>query len=435
MFNILKSDKNEYMSVINVDLRYLCHDEEEWNEFVSALKKKYKYVESDTYGIISYYYKNDFLSEKQIKALVSTEYYDFNNRNHDNTWDVSEDSKILKLCEKPYTTTYLFMAVRLAIMQSHEKATEYLMCNMMNYYIWPDDVDTNFIYFDFEINKNLDVRGISFSDLYKVNIIDYIRKSINDDIYINIHLDEFYIPCKEFYEKKHFVHENLVYGYNDKSEEIFAYGIDNNHRYSQIKIKYDDFYEAFERGKYYAFCGAKYLIDKYPWPVTLLELKIEESKEKIDFNRFKGNLSDYVLGRGRKIEGRNLLWGNKANSFIINELKTGNKKNIIDFKTFQLLSEQKNVVFDACHFLVKKQKVTEKELCRLSLFLEKYKNVKKDFFLIKVEYMRMLTNEGKFNNMDYIICDSKNQKKILNMLECAVKKEDGIIKGFLEEMY
>ena len=60
--------------------------------------------------------------------------------------------------------------------------------------------------------------------------------------------------------------------------------------------------------------------------------------------------------------------------------------------------------------------------------MEKYKQVKKDFFLIKVEYMRLLINEGKFNNMDYIISNTKNQEKIVSMLESAVNNEVNIIR-------
>ena len=130
---------------------------------------------------------------------MATEYYEYSEINNKNVWINEKKSKELKLCDKPYTTTYLFMAVRTDIMQEYDFAKEYLMCNMMNYYIWPDDVDQNFIYFDFDINKYLNVKEVSFAELKEVNIINYIRENIDNNIYLNIHLDEFYIPCKELY--------------------------------------------------------------------------------------------------------------------------------------------------------------------------------------------------------------------------------------------
>ena len=432
MFDFFKTEKKQYLNSVCVDLRYLYPSEEKWNDFISIMRKKHKNIESEIPGLLIYYHNNEYLTEKMVKALVATEFYEYNNRKK-SIWNKGNNKRVLNLNEKPYTTTYLFMATRIAIMQEYEVAREYLMCHMMNFYICPEDEDMNFIYFDFDINRFLDVKEESFSDIEGINIINYIREKIDEGIFINIHLDEYYLSCKEIYQKKHFVHENLVYGYDDNSEEIYIYGIDNNHRYSKIKVKYTEVMEGFERGKYYAFCGAKYLIDKYPWPITLFCLKLDKSDEEMDVKRFKDNLSDYILGNGLKNEERNMLWGSDANSFVIKEMKLGNKKNIIDFKTFQLISEHKDIVFNACKYLIEKQKGTEKDLKDLSGFLEKYKQVKKDFFLIKVEYMRLLINEGKFNNMDYIVSDTKNQEKIVSMLESAVNKEKEVVEEFLSK--
>ena len=101
-----------------------------------------------------------------------------------------------------------------------------------------------------DINKNLFKRVNLFVDYivedldvasnYSSNILDYIIDNINNNRYIELFLDEYYIEGRLCYKKHHnFIHPNLIYGYK-KNCYFLLMGIDYNGLPSYSKIKYSD---------------------------------------------------------------------------------------------------------------------------------------------------------------------------------------------------
>lgn len=56
---------------------------------------------------------------------------------------------------------------------------------------------------------------------YGLSIWEYIKANINNRIYLEFWLDEFYVEGLESYQTRHHSHESLVYGYDEESKTIF----------------------------------------------------------------------------------------------------------------------------------------------------------------------------------------------------------------------
>lgn len=78
-----------------------------------------------------------------------------------------------------------------------------------------------------------------------ISIIELIKKLINNRYYIHMRLDEYYINNRSAYRKEHFLHGNMIYGYDDETKMLYMTGFDEAKKYSVTKVSYADFIEAF----------------------------------------------------------------------------------------------------------------------------------------------------------------------------------------------
>jgi hypothetical protein len=54
--------------------------------------------------------------------------------------------------------------------------------------------------------------------------LSLFRESITSGYYIHLYMDEFYIKKKPYYQKSHFVHPSLLYGFDEKKDAFLAIG-------------------------------------------------------------------------------------------------------------------------------------------------------------------------------------------------------------------
>ncbi|GGG07255.1 hypothetical protein GCM10010912_59890 [Paenibacillus albidus] len=80
---------------------------------------------------------------------------------------------------------------------------------------------------------------------YKMDFIQFIKESIDDNNYIVLDVDEFYLPCSQRYQKKHFIHHTMICGYDDETLDFLIYGFYNQQKYSLRYVEYKDLEKAF----------------------------------------------------------------------------------------------------------------------------------------------------------------------------------------------
>jgi hypothetical protein len=78
-----------------------------------------------------------------------------------------------------------------------------------------------------------------FSDFY-----EFIRFNIDHNRYIEMLLDEFYIPERNAYKNFHFAHTNIIYGYDDAF--IYILGVGYANKPSAVKVEISVMNEAYE---------------------------------------------------------------------------------------------------------------------------------------------------------------------------------------------
>lgn len=94
------------------------------------------------------------------------------------------------------------------------------------------------------------VRGYRSFDL-----IALICEMLDHGYYQMGTFDEFYVPEKLGYQKRHFVHNNLLYGYDDVNQCFLSIGYTRNRLYEPFTISYADYVESVYRLKQ-RFIGA-----------------------------------------------------------------------------------------------------------------------------------------------------------------------------------
>ncbi len=70
-----------------------------------------------------------------------------------------------------------------------------------------------------------------------------VKWAVNNDKYLVVWVDEYYIPNRNAYQKKHFPHCNMIYGYDDDTSTIYMMGYGKV--YQSAEISYDDLTENF----------------------------------------------------------------------------------------------------------------------------------------------------------------------------------------------
>lgn len=93
-------------------------------------------------------------------------------------------------------------------------------------------LDTQLIYRDF-IKRN------------DVNLENLVINSIVQDQYIQLCLNEFYVPDKKAYNNYDFIHDNLIVGFDNIKQEFTLLGYNKDNILALSLITYDDFAKAF----------------------------------------------------------------------------------------------------------------------------------------------------------------------------------------------
>lgn len=81
------------------------------------------------------------------------------------------------------------------------------------------------------------------------SLIDFIRDSIDQSMYVAIELDEFYLTEKSNHNRRHETMRNLIFGYDDGCLQFYSIGFIDQARYGIINISYDDLIYGYEFNK------------------------------------------------------------------------------------------------------------------------------------------------------------------------------------------
>lgn len=83
----------------------------------------------------------------------------------------------------------------------------------------------------------------------QTDIIPNLIECMQYDYYVYLKVDEFFIPDRSFYQKDHFVHDVLVFGYDLHEKSLDVIGFNNKGQFLRSRISVDQFDQAYKSGR------------------------------------------------------------------------------------------------------------------------------------------------------------------------------------------
>ena len=179
-------------------------------------------------------------------------------------------------------------------------------------------------------------------EAYGLNILEYIIIQINNDSYVDIKLNEKYIPNRKAYQNYDFTHPNLIYGYHEIDKKLFIMGYSIIDKPILSEISFDTFWEAFNH------CDSR--------DYHVLKYNPDKSTYKLDLELINSSLESYISGRntsndysrisvpGTEIYGMDIYAELIKNSTTINAFMK-------DDRIAYLLFEHKKIMRDRINYL------------------------------------------------------------------------------------
>ncbi len=209
--------------------------------------------------------------------------------------------KELKIVLQNKVNNFLLNAYFLCIIMAHENLYPWFYENYIQLY-YNDKKQGRYgkkeIWLDFyggwtEPQKLLDFIKIPRKTFESTNILTYIKRNIDEGLYVFTYFDEYYVKPNYTESGTHFVHDILVYGYNDLDKELSVLGFDDNRAFVSYKVPYVKFIMAFEKGLELTNTDESWNMDAFYG--RLFGVKSQDSGiYSFDCKRFADRLGDYI---------------------------------------------------------------------------------------------------------------------------------------------
>lgn len=153
----------------------------------------------------------------------------------------------------------------------------------------PGEYLDSYAYSNISAYKDIFIQhGYSERFIPQNGLINCIKEFINDGNYVVIFVDEFYLLACNMGGKNHFLHEELIYGYNDEEKIFYSLGINSDIHYGSIKHKYEDLLYSYNEG---IICDRHGDID---WARENRVITIKPIKKDIEYKCDKNNIFDSI---------------------------------------------------------------------------------------------------------------------------------------------
>ena len=116
------------------------------------------------------------------------------------------------------------------------------------------------------------------------DIVGIVKDMVNQGNYVFGQYNELYVPSKSAYQKYDFVHDYLIFGYDDENHVFKSAGYLSNQKYELFDLKYDDYLNSV---KYFCFSRMAIYFHQIDCSV----------KSVIDMACIKTQIMDYLMSR------------------------------------------------------------------------------------------------------------------------------------------
>lgn len=173
-------------------------------------------------------------------------------------------------------------------------------------------------------------------------VLRFIKECIDEGKYLELLLDQYYIPERTEFHCIHYLHQNLIYGYNDHDKIFYLLGYTNNGKLSGMQVSYSDIK--------YQFSKRKCVRDIYVLEYEQDGYSIEYHKEYII-----KMIKQYLIGYNSSydiaylIEPRKRIYGMKCYNVLLSD--EGMERLLTDRRILHLFYEHKSLMKDRLSYL------------------------------------------------------------------------------------
>ncbi len=308
-------------------------------------------------------------------------------------------------------TTYLHRSLPLCIILAYDKYLPWYYSRFIQIFSFKDDrgfSELNYVEPRDCSSEIMDMVCLGYNLLDKVdNIIDFIIERINRGYYLIVNIDEYYLPNKWAYNKNHFVHSSLIYGYDNIAEQFKAISFNKDMLFTMMTFTYAQFVEAYNNGKIHYKKSA-------PWcessAIQIVRPKDFEAAFPFSNDRFMRELSSYIFSAG---DGERLytfeyprdkvVYGIEVYDILIKDLEgLLQGKTIMDYRGIHLLAEHKKLIYERLEYLISKNALTG-NIVELKEAYNEVVNLANAMRLIALEFSYKVTDTSSLKNNSNII--------------------------------
>lgn len=340
----------------------------------------------------------------------------------DDEMEIAMKKNLIKIKMSP-VTVYPNVAYPLMIILNEPHLKEWYYEHFINIYAqcW----DNTLFRIDFLDSSRyfgdvLECCSLTIEDAKNVEIVDYIIDSIDRGFCLNVFaVDEYYLSNSNVYNKEHFIHETLIYGYDQEQKVINVVGYDQNDTFSKFTYKMEEFVEAFNA----AINNAPYyLVDA----LHLLKIRHFFCDYVFSYDNFVNELEKYVYSipdykkKYFSLASEDVTtYGNSVYDEMIECLdkKINNiTNNNVLYLCFHFMYEHKAMLLERLKYIQQKYVFDEKYDTRV----EKYEKIVANSNLLRLNFLKKAWRESNFenrmevNDIDYL---KKIKNEVFNIQE------------------
>lgn len=338
---------------------------------------------------------------------------------------------------KPLITSSPTIAAIFSIVSNQEFADTWIVNSFNNLLFIENKYENRCIFFEDQPNNRetilADLNFFRYNRIkYDVvnylleSIVDFLRKSIDNKYYIRIALDNYYLPLnRNAYNKEHFLHPVLIYGYDNKSSTFLVGEFFDKKNFDFYSIPYFEVEKAYYNSVYSLDETEEYL-------ENIILVKVDNSyiPEAINIPKIIEETNDYFCGtdnsnkyRYRKRKKESLYYyGVKCYDCFIKTIEN----NCFDIRAAHVIYDRM-VIFSYKHKVLYNNKlISESDFNNLNMAVSELKllalqnrnlllkiAMKYDKSSLPQKYI-MLLNE-KYNALKY--SEIQYLKEFVNVLE------------------
>lgn len=352
-------DNNRYIDIFLFDdLQEECLLQDKnfgirWNQYGLFVKKEMYGYNTKIFRHIKFYRKNNSIS--CFVSMDGKEWSNFTNRKIPKEWE-DFDLKIGIHFNFGFNTFCIWKKMNL--IQLAYNTSDPCKGILLDYFVIPrKNYDNSYFWFSNYLETIYDTI-YEISDLF-TNIHEYIQWNIRHGYYVNIALDEFFVPERSSYKKEHYQHYNLFFGYDNyaKKYKIMGYGKQSKPFISELS--YEELSEEIVTSE--KIVRYKYVINN-------------NVNMKFCISIITSGLRDFIMGENTSYKYANLLtekpmiYGISIFPYLI-ENEQGRKEIRIDTRISFCILEHSKLMKERIDYLFKKKYISQEQYPRFDFLI------------------------------------------------------------------